>query len=158
MSNPLNPADFFSDKQIQGKSYTVVALNTWDAWDGWTLILKTIAPVFGEVLDSRNVDEAMMFEKQHTFKEILALVARDIHQPEMRVLVAQMLNGATCNGEVINMDTHFGNGKVHEMLEVVIYALEVNFKGFFTQNDMFQSFIKGMSTVMGGIDQGLTEE
>lgn len=153
MSNILNPEDFFKQKQIGGKRYSIVALNGWDAWDGWTLILETVAPVFGEVLDSRNVDEeAMMFEKQNTFREILTLVSHNINKPEMRMLIMKMLNGSSCEGAIIEIDSHFKE-KAHEMMELIIFALEVNFKGFFTQSDMFQSMMGGLGKVMNGIDQ-----
>lgn len=156
MSNTLqggapNPEDFFKQKVIGGKRYGIQALSGWVAWDGWTLILETIGPVFGEVLDSRNVDEeAAMFEKQNTFKEVLTIVSHNINKPEMRNLVDKMLQGASCEGQTINIDEHFKE-KVHEMMELIIYALEVNFQGFFTQSDMFQSIMGGLGKVMNGI-------
>lgn len=152
MNQQLDPANFFKQKQIGGKRYSICALNGWDAWDGWTLIMETVAPVFGEVLDSRNVsEEAMMFEKQNTFREILTLVSSNINKPEMRQLIMKMLEGAACEGESINVDAHFKE-KAHEMMELIIFALEVNFKGFFTQSDMFQSMMGGLGKVMNGID------
>lgn len=154
MDNKPNPEDFFKQKSIGGQRYSVVSLSGWAAWDGWTLIMETVAPVFGEVLDSRNVDEeAMMFEKQNTFREILTIVSHNINKPEMRLLIAQMLEGSTCEGTTINIDTHFKE-KAHEMMELIIFALEVNFKGFFTQSDMFQSMMGGLGKVMNGIEVG----
>ena len=115
--------------------------------------MTTIAPVFGEVLDSRNVDqEAAMFEKQNTYREILTIISNNLHKPDMMNLVQQMLNNVTCDGERINLDTHF-QGKVHEMMELIIFAMEVNFKGFFTQNDMFQSLMKGLGKVMTATEE-----
>ena len=156
MSNTLNgavnPADFFKQKEIGGKRYTIQALDGWTAWDGWTLILQTVAPVFGEVLDSRNVDEeAAMFEKQNTFREVLTIVSHNLNKPEMRSLVNKMLEGAACEWEVINIDKHFKE-KVHLMMELIVFATEVNFKGFFTQSDMFQSMLGGLGKVMSGIE------
>lgn len=151
--NPtVNPADFFKQKTIGGKVYTIKALDGWTAWDGWTLILETVAPVFGEVIDSRNVDEeAAMFEKQNTFREILTIVAHNINKPEMRSLINKMLEGASCDGATINIDSHFKE-KVHEMMELIIFSLEVNFQGFFTQSDMFHSMLGGLGKVMNGIE------
>lgn len=150
-NNTVNPADFFKQKKIGNRRYSIVALSGWDAWDGWTLILETVAPVFGEVLDSRNVDEeAMMFEKQNTFREILTLVSQNINKPGMRVLIARMLEGSSCEGASIDINEHFKE-KAHEMMELIIFALEVNFKGFFTQSDMFQSMMGGLGKVMNGI-------
>lgn len=149
----INPEDFFKQKEIGGKRYNIVALSGWAAWDGWTLIQETVAPVFGEVLDSQATpEEVAMFEKQNTFREILALVASNINKPEMRVLIAKMLNGATADGVPVDIDKDF-TGKVHHMMELVIFALEVNFKGFFTESDMFQSIMGGLGKVMTGIEE-----
>ncbi len=146
--------DFFATKEIGGKKYSIQSLDGWVAWDGWTLILETVAPVFGEVLDSRNVDEeAAMFEKQNTFREILTICSHNINKPEMRVLVSKMLEGATCESETIDINKHF-NKNVHEMMELVIYAFEVNFNGFFIKSDMFQSMLGGLGKVMNGIEIG----
>lgn len=150
--NTPNPSDFFNQKEIGGKRYNLIALNSWEALHGTTLLMTTLAPVFGEVLDSRNVDEEVaMFEKQNTFREILTIVANNLHKPDMMTLVQQMLNGVTCDGQSVNINTHF-QGKVHEMMELIIFAMEVNFKGFFTQNDMFQSLMKGLGKVMTATD------
>ena len=143
------PEDFFNSKTIGGKRYTVTALGAIKAWQGWTLILKTMAPILGEVIDSKNIDaDVAMFEKQNTFKEILSIVASNLHDPEMDALVFQMLEGACCEGELItDLDTHFA-GKVHLMMELIIYATEVNFKGFFTESDIFPSLMQGLGKVM----------
>lgn len=151
MQNTIKPEDFFTQETIGGKRYTIQKLNGWDAWDGWTLILSTIAPIFGEVLDSRNVDEEMMFEKQHTFKEVLTILTHNIRKPEMRVLINQMLQGATVDGLPLDVDKEFGNGNVHNMQQVIIYAMKENFEGFFTESDIFQSVMGGLSKVMTGI-------
>lgn len=143
--------EFFNQKEIGGDRYNVVALNGNDAWDGWTLILKTIAPVMGEVLDSRNTsEEAMMFEKANTWREVLTIVTRDLNTPEFKYLTSKMLQGTTKNGEPLNIEKDF-TGKVHRMMELIMFALEVNFKGFFTESDMFQSLIGNLGTVMTGI-------
>lgn len=153
INNIPNPEDFFKQKEIGGKRYSINSLSGWEAWDGWTLILETVAPVFGEVLDSRNVDESMMFEQQHTFKEVLTIISHNINKPEMRSLIVKMLHGVSCDGTNIDIDEHFKE-KVHEMMELIIFALGVNFKGFFMQSDIFQSMMGGLQKVMGGIDQG----
>lgn len=152
MSNIPNPADFFNQKVIQGKRYNVTALGAWDALDGTTLLATVFAPVLGEVLDSKNVDqEVAMFEKQNTFKEILTLVTGNLNKPEMKELVDKMLRGVTCEGEHIDVNAHF-TGKVHELMELIIFAVEVNFKGFFTQGAMFQSLQEGLGMVKGALD------
>ena len=151
LSPVVNPADFFKQKTIGGKVYTIQALDGWTAWDGWALILETVAPVFGEVIDSRNVDEdASMFEKQNTWREVLTIISHNINQPQMRTLITKMLDGVACDGVSINIDSHFKQ-KVHEMMVLIIFALEVNFEGFFTQSDMFQSMVGGLGKVMNGI-------
>ena len=149
----FNPSEFFNQKEIGGSRYTITALNGWDAWDGWTLILETVAPVFGEVLDSKNVDsELLQYEKQDTFKSILALVAKNINTHEMRVLISKMLNGATKDGVVLDIDKDF-RGKAHLMMELVMYCLEVNFKGFFTESDMFQSTTGMLGKILGSTQE-----
>ena len=146
------PEDFFKQKEIGGNRYTIVALGAIAAYKGATILSKTIAPVFGEVLDSRNVDEdAMMFEKQNTWREVLTIITDNINTPEVDELVFKMLEGVTCNGERIDLDEHF-KGKVHELVELIMYALEVNFKGFFTGNGIFQSIMGGLGKVMKGTE------
>jgi hypothetical protein len=147
-NNIPNPADFFNQKEIGGDRYNITALNGWDAWDGWTIIMETVAPVFGEVLDSRNIDEEVaMFEKQNTFREILTIVSLNVGKPAMRNLIATMLQGATCNGNPVDINKDF-TGKAHRMMELIVHAMEVNFKGFFTESDMFQSIMGGLGKVM----------
>lgn len=147
-SNIPNAADFFNQKVIAGKQYDVVALGAWDALNGATLLAKTLLPVFGEAMDSQNVDEEVaMFEKQNTWREVLTIITTNIHNQEIMQLVNQMLAGCTCDGEAFNIDTHF-RGKVHEMVELIIFAVEVNFKGFFTENAMFQSLMGNLGKVM----------
>lgn len=149
MTTPtFDTTGFFNTKQIGGRNYTIQALAGWDAWKGWTLILETVAPVFGEVLDSRAVDQDVaMFEKQNTFREILSIVASNVHKEEVNMLIGKMLSGATCDDKTIDIDSHF-RAKAHEMMELIVFALEVNFKGFFTQSDMFQSIMGGLGKVM----------
>ena len=152
MQNSIKPEDFFTQEVIGGKRYTIQKLNGWDAWDGWALILKMIGPVFGEVIDSRNVDEEMMFEKQNTFREVLTIVTSKIGEPEMRILIAQMLHGATVDGKPLDINEEF-RGNVHRMQELVVYAMKENFQGFFTESDIFQSVMGGLSKVMTGIGE-----
>ena len=153
MQGSIKPEDFFTQETIGGKRYTIQKLNGWDAWDGWTLILNMIGPIFGEVIDSRNVDEEMMFEKQNTFREVLTIVTSKLREPEMRQLVNQMLKGATVDGQPLDINEHFSGGNVHRMQEVVVYALKENFQGFFTESDIFQSVMGGLSKVMTGIGE-----
>lgn len=153
MTTIPNAQEFFNQKEIAGKRYSITALPAWEAVHGTTLLMTTLAPVFGEVLDSRNVDEeAAMFEKQNTFREILTIVSNNMHKQEMLVLVEKMLKGVTCDGQPIDVNIHF-QGKVHEMMELIVFALEVNFKGFFTQNDMFQSMMSGLGKVMSATNE-----
>lgn len=152
MNSVPNMADFMNQKEISGSRYNIQALNGWDAWDGWAIILEMIAPVFGEVLDSRNIDEdAAMFEKQNTFREILTIVAHNVNKPQMRGLISQMLLGATKDGQPLDINKDF-QGKANQMMELIIFALEVNFKGFFTESDMFQSLMGGLGKVMSATD------
>jgi hypothetical protein len=152
MQNTINPEQFFSSKTINGKRYSIQPMPVWTAWNGWTLILKTIAPVFGEVLDSRNVDESMMFEKANTFREVLTILATNLHTAEMLTLIQQMLQGSSCESAPLDVETAF-LGKGPEMMELIMYAFEVNFKGFFTQSDIFHKLTEGMGKIMGGTDQ-----
>jgi len=147
----FKPEEFFTQDTIGGKRYNIQKLNGWDAMDGWLLVLETIGPVFGEVIDARNVDEEMMFEQKHTFREVLTIVTSKLRTPEMRNLIAKMLNGATVDGERLNIDEHF-RGEVHRFQELVVYALKENFQGFFTESDIFQSVMGGLSKVMQGIE------
>lgn len=153
MQGSMKPEDFFTQNVIGGKRYTIQKLNGWDAWDGWALILKIIGPVFGEVIDSRNVDEEMMFEKQNTFKEVLTIVTSKIGEPEMRSLIAQMLQGATVDGMPLDINKDFGAGNIHHMQALIVYAMQENFQGFFTESDIFQSVMAGLSKVMTGIGE-----
>lgn len=146
----FKPESFYTQETIGGKRYTIQKLNGWDAMDGWLLIMEMIGPVFGEVIDARNVDEEMMFEKQNTFREVLTIVTSKLRTPEMKTLMYQMLEGATVDGEKLNVEEHF-RGNVHHMQELVIYALKENFQGFFTESDIFQSVMGGLSKVMKGI-------
>lgn len=148
----LKPQEFFTQKEIGGKRYTIQKLSGWDAWDGWALILEMIGPIFGEVIDSRNVDEEMMFEKQNTFREVLTIVTSKIRTPEMRQLIGQMLTGATVDGAMLDIDKDF-QGSIHHMQELVVYALKENFEGFFTESDIFQSTMSGLQKVMTGIGE-----
>lgn len=150
MNSIPNPADFFKEKVIGGKRYTIKPLGGRAAWKGWTLILKTVAPIMGEVLDSGRVsEEAAMFEKSNMFREVLTIIASNACTPEVDQLIEGMLVGATCEGQSFDIDSHF-MGKAHHMMDLVIFALEVNFKSFFTESDTLQSIMGGLTKMMGG--------
>ena len=151
MTQP-NPADYFKNQKIiGGKRYSIQSLRGRASLKGFATLIKIAGPVFGEVIDSRNVDEDIaMFEKQNTFREILTLVTNNIDSDDMWMLVDQMLAGATCESESIDYDAHF-EGDINGLIELIVYALEVNFKKLFTENAMFQSTIKGLGKVMSGI-------
>lgn len=143
-----NPADFFTQKEINGKRYTINKLGGWDAYDGFTLIMKIVGPVFGEVLDSKNVDEeATMFDKQNTFREILTIVTMNLRDPEFKMLINRMLVGATVDGEPLNVDKEF-QGNFENMLELIVYCVTENFSGLFTRNGTMQSLTEVLGKVM----------
>lgn len=153
MSNLPNPEDFFKSKIIAGKRYTIQALPVWDAYDGCALLTELVLPVMGEWLDASRVsEETMMFEKQNTFREIMTIAAQNINKPEMKTLVNRMLQGVSCEGESISVEEHF-KGKIHHMMELIVYAFEVNFKDFFMESDITQSLMGGVSNLMGGLQE-----
>ncbi len=138
------------EKVINGKTFTVKPLSVRDGWRGWTLILQMVGPIFGEVVDSRNVDEALMFEKQNTFREILTIVTSKLGTPEMENLIDQMLVGCQVDGQPLSLESHFA-GSIHSYQTLIMFAFEVNFKGFFTESDIVQSAMTGLQKVMSGI-------
>lgn len=140
-------------KTIGGKTYTINLLSTWDCFKGSRTLLKTIAPVMGEVLDSKNVDEDYSsFNKANTFKEVMGLIADDLDKPEIDKLIAKMLIGAS-NDEGVqfnnfeDLDKDF-RGKPELFMEFVFFLFEENFKGFFTENVITRSWKGVLSKVM----------
>lgn len=139
------------DKIINNKTFTIKPLGVKAGWRGWTLLLEMVGPIFGEVIDSRNVDEAMMFEKQNTFREILTIVSSKLRTPDMEALIDEMLVGAQVDGQPLDVERDFA-GSIHSYQTLIMFALEVNFKGFFTESDIFQSVTDGFHKMMGRTD------
>lgn len=140
-------------KTIGGKTYTITVLSTWECFKGSRVLLKTIAPIMGEVLDSKNVDEDYAtFNKISTFKDIMNLIAEDMEKPEIDKLIAKMLMG-TSNDEGVqfnsfeDLDKDF-RGKPALFMEFIFFLFEENFKDFFTENVITKSWGGMMKKVM----------
>lgn len=144
-------------KQIGDKTYTIVLLGTMDAFKGSRTLLKTIAPVMGEMLDSKNVDEEYAaFQKSSTFKDVMKMIAYDLDKPEIDELISKMLMGCS-NDEGVTFNTYKDldqdfQGSPELFMELIMFMLEENFKGFFTENAITRSWKGILSKVMQHTD------
>ena len=141
-------------KTIDGQEYTINVMSGWVQMTQWLYVQSIIAPALGELLDSKNIDpDIAALEQQHTFNNILTLLTQKMDDPKFLDLIKLMLKGSTAGNEILDPQSDEMLGKGYVMFELVLFALEENFKDFFTKSTMFQSF----KSIVGKA-QGITED
>ena len=115
-----------AEKRINGRIYKYEQLPAWEAYDALMLLLDVIGPISG------ILDAAMEPNESHRkvmMASALAAMIRQRDDAAMRGLIRIIVENTRCDGErcVIGVKPH----TLDEMLQVAVWACEVQFADFF---------------------------
>ena len=137
------------DKKIGEDVYSVKLL---PATVGASVGLKLInlaLPIIGVIVDKSGEQEYVLPEDKSMWTEASILLVRQMDQVDVVDTMKLLLNQSTCNGVAIDFDQHFA-AKYSRLISLVEFALEANFKDFFTE------YLKGKGLDLSSLREKMT--
>lgn len=119
-------------EEINGKLYSIKLLEGSPGIILGERLIQAAGPAIGVALDRHNNDGFVAVGEDTIFTDIAIAISQQITKLGLLDVIKQLLKDATCNGQLINFETHF-RGNFGELLAVIEYALKVNFSGFFIE-------------------------
>lgn len=119
------------ETKINGKSYAVKLLPAYQGFAVGMQLIKTFLPAFGSFLDNNNKKEYILPEEESLFTEIAILLVDQMGKINLMDVIQLLLQDVRVDGNQIDVDQHF-MGKYSEFVSLLQFALEANFKDFFT--------------------------
>lgn len=143
------------DKKIGEDAYSLKLLPATTGASVGLRLINLALPIVGVVVDKIGEQEFVLPEDKNMWTEASILLVRQMDQVDVVDTIKLLLNQSSCNGVAIDFDQHFA-ANYGKLMSLVEFALEVNFKDFFTE------YLKGkgldLSSLRAKITQGQTQQ
>lgn len=148
-----------STKTINNTKYTINKLKMTDGLKTSQSILKLIAPTIGGAVDGLRHDE-VLHGAPDSFANLALLFTQQMDKVDIIKIIHTLLFQMEVNGKSLDpnaVEDHF-IGNYGELVEVVEFALEENFKSFFAQSGIKARFTKVFQTLVANTGQDTEEQ
>lgn len=123
-------------REIAGKEVTILYLDTITGIKLSTKLIKFALPAYAQLLN-------ILRSEGGDVKSAIAEVVSNIDEIDLAEMCQVLLEGATIDAFPVGKDLNYFRGDLGTLIDVIAYALEINFKSVFTAT--------AFSSVLGSI-------
>ena len=117
-------------KEIGGNKYVITMLPAMQGVSLAKRLLKAFVPLAGMWVDGSNREGLILPEDDNLYTELAMLFVNNLDDVNVEEVIAALFSGLTCNGSVVDFDTHFRKN-YSNLLLILEEALKENFGSFF---------------------------
>lgn len=153
IANKFRRDSKFSDS---GKKFSVRILPMTEGIAVAKKLLNVIAPTTGAALDGLQHDD-ILHGAPKSLSNLAMILCSQIEKAQIENLITVLLQDFYVEGDEVDIDNYFA-GNYGELIEVLEFSLEVNFKSFFMGKGIKARLMKGVQTLMAQMSPESEEE
>jgi hypothetical protein len=143
IANKFRRESKFTDS---GKKFSVRILPMTEGISVAKKLLSVIAPTTGSALDGLQHDD-ILHGAPKSLSTLAMILCNQIDKVQVENLIIVLLQDLYIDNQEVNIDEYFA-ANYGELIEVLEFSLEVNFKSFFMGKGIKARLMKGVQTLM----------